>query len=106
MPYDIVVLSWLAGEKYLTEKEKKLKVLKHKFKYDGYHLYAIENMINYNSNPAYSNIHLFNELAELKHEIEFFLIRINLFFADDEVWEFNNKDTTGFLKLVNFNNDS
>ena len=120
MPYDIGVLSW-AGEKYLTEKEKNSKVLKHKFKYGGYHSYAIENMNNYTwisgvckddgvpfkdviSKPAYSNIHLFNELAELKHDIEFFNPLINPFFSDSDVWEFNNKD--GFLKLVNFNKDS
>jgi len=121
MPYDIGVFSWVAGEKYLTEKEKNSKVLKHKFKYGGYHSYAIENMNNYTwisgvckddgvpfkdviSKPAYSNIHLFNELAELKHDIEFFNPLINPFFSDSDVWEFNNKD--GFLKLVNFNKDS
>jgi len=118
MPFDIGVLNW---EKFLTEKEKKSKVLKHKFQYGGYHSYAIENTINYNrisgefqgtgipfkdviSKPSYSNIHLFNELAELKHDIEFFNPLINPEFCLSPVWELNKND--GFLRLINFNKDS
>ena len=58
----------------MTEKEKKLKVLKHKFKYDGYHLYAIENIVisgkslDRLSNPTEKNFLLIFLIKNANHD--------------------------------------
>jgi len=103
-PYGLGKLSW---EKYLTEKAKKsVNVLKNKFIYGGYYLGTIEDKPSFKevfSKPEYSNIHLFNELAELKHCHQFFNELINPEITE-VVWKIDEKD--GFLKLVNFNKDA
>ena len=100
-PYGIGKLSW---EKYLTEKAKKsVNVLKNKFIYGGYYLGTIEDKPSFKevfSKPRYSNIHLFNELAELNNYHQFFNDLINPEIALGP-WKVNDKD--GFLKLVDFN---
>ena len=103
-PYGLGKLSW---EKYLTEKTKKsVNVLKNKFIYGGYYLGTIEDKPSFKevfSKPEYSNIHLFNELAELKNCHQFFNELINPEITE-VVWKMDEKD--GFLKLVNFNKDA
>ena len=103
-PYGLGKLSW---EKYLTEKTKKsVNVLKNKFIYGGYYLGTIEDKPSFKevfSKPEYSNIHLFNELAELKHCHQFFNELINPEITE-VVWKMDEKDR--FLKLVNFNKDA
>ena len=101
------------GEKYLTEKvERSEKVLKNKFIYGGYYSGTIEGKSSVEDEtslkevflkPRYSNIHLFNELAELKNEHQFFNELINPEIVLGS-WYINKKD--GFLKLDNFNKDS
>ena len=109
-PYGLGNLGW---ENYLPEKENKLeKVLKNKFIYGGYYSGTIEGKSSVEDEtslkevflkPRYSNIHLFNELAELKNEHQFFNELINPEIVLGS-WYINKKD--GFLKLDNFNKDS
>ena len=114
-----------AGNNFTEKGEKLEKILKNKFIYGGYYTGTVEDDVsswNYNepasipkykkvfSKAKYSNIHLFNELAELKNEHEFFneLINPEIYFGP---WEIDKK--YGFLKLGvnemhtdNFNKDS
>ena len=109
-PYGLGNLGW---ENYLPEKANKLeKVLKNKFIYGGYYSGTIEEKSSADDEtslkevflkPRYSNIHLFNELAELKNEHQFFNELINPEIVLGS-WYINKKD--GFLKLDNFNKDS
>lgn len=109
-PYGLGNLGW---ENYLPEKANKLeKVLKNKFIYGGYYSGTIEGKSSVEDEtslkevflkPRYSNIHLFNELAELKNEHQFFNELINPEIVLGS-WYINKKD--GFLKLDNFNKDS
>ena len=109
-PYGLGNLGW---ENYLPEKANKSeKVLKNKFIYGGYYSGTIEGKSSVEDEtslkevflkPRYSNIHLFNELAELKNEHQFFNELINPEIVLGS-WYINKKD--GFLKLDNFNKDS
>ena len=109
-PYGLGNLGW---ENYLPEKANKSeKVLKNKFIYGGYYSGTIEGKSSVENEtslkevflkPRYSNIHLFNELAELKNEHQFFNELINPEIVLGS-WYINKKD--GFLKLDNFNKDS
>ena len=109
-PYGLGNLGW---ENYLPKKANKSeKVLKNKFIYGGYYSGTIEGKSSVEDEtslkevflkPRYSNIHLFNELAELKNEHQFFNELINPEIVLGS-WYINKKD--GFLKLDNFNKDS
>tara|TARA_Y100000813_G_scaffold83602_1_gene59220 strand:- start:944 stop:2590 length:1647 start_codon:yes stop_codon:yes gene_type:complete len=103
----------------LNEEEKLKKVIKNKFIYGGYlrgtiesnfvgdvhemfgHTDNIEKYKKFFSKVKHSNIHLFNELAELKNEHEFFN---DAEFQLSSHWKIDGRD--GFLKLNNFNKDS
>ena len=103
----------------LNEEEKLKKTLKNKFIYGGYlrgtiesnfvgDVYemfgrtdTIEKYKKLFSKVRHSNIHLFNELAELKNEHEFFN---DAEFQRSSHWIIDGRD--GFLKLNNFNKDS
>lgn len=128
-PYGLGISSNWTGNALdaINSEEKSEKILKNKFIYGGYFRGTIEgdfmfdssmlnplNIINKEldyipkykkvfSKPRYSNIHLFNELAELKNEHQFFNELINPEISLGP-WEINKKD--GFLKLDNFNKDS
>ena len=109
----------------MNKEEKSKKIIKNKFIYGGYFRGTIEDgsedkglntnidgqeldsIPNYKkvfSKPRYSNIHLFNELAELKNEHEFFNDLINPEISLSGHWQIDLED--GFLKLDNFNKDS